>query len=55
MQQRDAASLHAVLRRAHVLAPADFQARGGAGGEDVFVCEYQYDEAWQVGGWVRGG
>lgn len=52
MQIRDACSLSCVLRHAHVLTPRQFQAGGGLG-EDVFVCEYQYDSAWQVGACLR--
>ena len=52
MQQRDADGLETILRRAKVLSPQAFAAPGDGGGEDVFVCEYQYDSAWQVGGLV---
>ena len=36
----------------HVLPPREFGATNTSSklGEDVFVCEYQYDEAWQVRG-----
>lgn len=33
----------------HVLPPREFGTGASSKlGEDVFVCEYQYDEAWQV-------
>ena len=53
----DANPLDAALRPAHVLPPRDFAAGGACSrlGEDVFVCEYQYDAAWQVRGYVGGG
>ncbi len=49
-----------ILRKAYVYPPADFgTALDGEEGNDVFLCEYEYDEAWrrfrrakqQVGGW----
>jgi hypothetical protein len=50
-QLRDADSIDAVLRYAHVLGPREFAAGAACSalGEDVFVCEYEYDSAWQVG------
>jgi hypothetical protein len=51
-QLRDSDSMDAILRPAHVLDPHAF-GKGGACselGEDVFVCEYLYDSAWQVAG-----
>ena len=52
-QLRDTNSMEAVLRCAHVLPPRDFSAGAACSalGEDVFVCEYAYDSAWQVWGW----
>jgi hypothetical protein len=52
-----------VLRKAWVHPPADFAAAfDGEEGNDVFMCEYEYDEAWrrfrrakQVGGLVGEG
>lgn len=54
-QQRDTNSMESVLRAAHVLQPRDFAAGAACSalGEDVFVCEYAYDSAWQVG-WGMG-
>lgn len=48
-QLRDTNSMEAVLRCAHVLPPRDFSAGAACSalGEDVFVCEYAYDSAWQ--------
>ncbi|KAL4434835.1 hypothetical protein ABPG77_005362 [Micractinium sp. CCAP 211/92] len=48
-QLRDTNSMEAVLRAAHVLPPRDFAAGAACSalGEDVFVCEYGYDSAWQ--------
>lgn len=48
-QLRDSDSMDAILRPAHVLDPHAF-GKGAACselGEDVFVCEYVYDSAWQ--------
>lgn len=36
----------------HVLPPRDFFRGGDTLGGDVFLCEYEYDTAWQVGGVV---
>ncbi|EFN52332.1 hypothetical protein CHLNCDRAFT_139139 [Chlorella variabilis] len=48
-QQRDGDSMDAILRGAHVLGLREFGAGAACSalGEDVFVCEYQYDSAWQ--------
>ncbi|KAL4423946.1 hypothetical protein ABPG75_001247 [Micractinium tetrahymenae] len=45
----DSNSMESVLRVAHVLPPRDFSAGAACSalGEDVFVCEYAYDSAWQ--------
>ncbi|PRW61222.1 Origin recognition complex subunit 1 [Chlorella sorokiniana] len=48
LSTRDVASVESILRRAHVLPPREFGTGASSRlGEDVFVCEYQYDEAWQ--------
>ena len=46
-QLRDVEGMEVVLRRAHALLPAEFR-RSSALGEDVFMCEYEYDMTWQV-------
>ena len=50
-QQRDVNDVDTLHRAATVLPPAQFFGGGAAAaGDDVFLCEYEYDTAWQVGG-----
>jgi hypothetical protein len=37
----------AVMGKAYVHAPAEFAAAPESEGNDVFVCDYEYDEAWK--------
>lgn len=38
---------HAIAGRAHVFPPSQFGDAGDDEGNDVFLCEFEYDEAWK--------
>lgn len=38
---------HAIAGRAHVLSPSQFADAGDEVGNDVFLCEFEYDVDWK--------
>lgn len=46
LQLQDEASVHSILRHASVISMSDYT-RDGSVGDDVFVCDYEYDLVWQ--------
>jgi len=47
-QQRDQVEVASLEKAAHVLPPEDFYRGSDALGDNVFLCEYEYDTVWEV-------
>lgn len=53
MSIRDVNDVSCLVRPAHVLCGSEFRSAPPELGDDLFLCDYEYNEMWQVGG--RGG
>lgn len=54
MSIRDVNDVSCLVRPAHVLCGSEFRAAPPELGDDLFLCDYEYNEMWQVG-WPAGG